>query len=324
MYKIRNLLTSWAVCLFTVSLLVFGATDGAMAGEYPDKPIRLIYPFAAGSGGDVSTRILADIVSKVLKEPVKVSNVTGGRGTLGASTVARARKDGYELGSLPTGPAVTQTVFNPQLNYKPSSFAPIVQFTYFPIVLVAGADKPYKTVTQLIDYAKKNPGKVSFAHPGQGSIPYLMMKALEAQSGIKLTGIPFKGLAPGVAAAVGGHVDIAVAAYAGVLGFKRAGKLNILGLFAGERLKFAPEVPTVKEDGIKTYPQNWCGIFGPKDMDPEVRKKLEEAFTKAVQSPEFVAAMEKIQLPVEYLNSKDFAAKIERDVKYYNEFKVIK
>ncbi|MCB2191364.1 MAG: tripartite tricarboxylate transporter substrate binding protein [Deltaproteobacteria bacterium] len=324
MRKTTHPIAAMAVFLLMGSLLLLGSNGLVMAGEYPTKPIRLIYPFPAGSGGDVSTRILADVVSKVLKKPVKVSNVTGGRGTLGASTVARARKGGYELGSLPTGPAVTQTVFNPQINYKPSNFDPIVQFTYFPIVLVAGADKPYKTVPELVAYAKKNPGKVSFAHPGQGSIPYLMMKALETQSGIKLTGIPFKGLAPGVAAAVGGHVDIAVAVYAGVLGFKKAGKLNILGLFAGERLKFAPEVPTVKEDGIKTYPQNWCGIFGPKGMDPAVRKKLEEAFTKAVKSPEFVAAMEKIQLPVEYLNSKDFAAKIKRDVKYYNQFKVSK
>ena len=193
MHKMTHPIAAMAVFLLVGSLLLLGSNGLVMAGEYPSKPIRLVYPFAAGSGGDVSTRLLAEIVSNILKEPVKVSNVTGGRGTIGGSTVARARKNGYELGSLPTGPAVTQPVFNPQLNYKPSSFDPIVQFTYFPIVLVAGADKPYKNVKQLIAYAKKNPGKVSFAHPGQGSIPYLMMKALETQAGIKLTGIPSRG-----------------------------------------------------------------------------------------------------------------------------------
>jgi tripartite-type tricarboxylate transporter receptor subunit TctC len=301
--------------------MLVGLNGQVMAGEYPTKPIRLIYPFAAGSGGDISTRILAEIVSEKLGKPVKVTNVTGGRGTLGASEIARARKNGYELGSLPTGPAVTQTVFNPGLNYKPSNFEPIIQFTYFPIVLVASPDKPYKNIKQLIEYAKKHPGEVSFAHPGQGSIPYLMMKALESQSGVKLTGIPFKGLAPGVAAAVGGHVDLATAAYAGVLGFKKAGKLNILGLFAGERMKFAPDVPTVKEDGLKIYPQNWCGIFAPKGLDPKIIKKLEDVFTDAAKSPEFTAAMEKIQLPVEILSSKEFSDKISRDIKYFNEFK---
>ena len=94
------------------------------AGDYPDKPIRLIYPFPAGSGGDISTRILADTASKVFKQPVKVSNVTGGRATIGAAQVARAKKDGYELGSLPIGPAVTQPIFSAKLPYKTSDFAP--------------------------------------------------------------------------------------------------------------------------------------------------------------------------------------------------------
>ncbi len=324
MHKRISSKLSRAVIWLISGLVVLGVAGSAAAEDYPTKSIRLIYPFAAGSGGDLSTRLLADIVSKILKAPVKVTNVTGGMGTLGAAQVAQARKDGYELGSLPTGPAVTQPVFNPKLSYKPTSYDPIIQFTYFPIVLVAGVDKPYKNIGQLIAYAKKHPGQVTFGHPGQGSIPYMMMKALEAATGAKLTGIPFSGLAPGVTAAVGGHVDIAVAIYAGVVGFQKAGKLNILGLFASERMKFAPEVPTVKEDGVTEYPQNWCGIFAPKGLDPKIRNKLEAAFTTAVKSREFAAAMARIQLPIECLNSKDFAAKIAHDVKYYSAINVSK
>ena len=97
-----------------------------------------------------------------------------------------------------------------------------------------------------------------------------------------------------------------------------------MGLFAGERMKFAPDVPTVKEDGIKTYPQNWCGIFAPKGLDPAIRKKIEAAFAAAIKSQQFTEDMAKIKLPVEFLNSKDFAAKIARDVKYFSGIKISK
>jgi tripartite-type tricarboxylate transporter receptor subunit TctC len=321
MLKLMCVNGSWAKIFLVCGILLFGVATTSHAAGYPDKSILLVYPFAAGSGGDISTRALADVVSKILGQSVKVTNVAGGRGTIGAADVAHARKDGYKLGSLPTGPAVTQTVFTPNLTYTTNDFEPICQFTYFPIVIVAGPDKPYKTVKQLIEYAKNNPGKVVFAHPGQGSIPYMMMKALESEAGIKMKGIPFKGLAPGVAAAVGGHVDIALAIYAGAVSFKDAGKLNILGLFAEKRMEIAPEIPTVREDGIKIYPQNWCGIFAPKGLDPAILSTIKEAFAEAVNSPEFESAMEKIKLPIEYLDSEKFAQKISHDIKYFGTYK---
>ncbi len=314
LFSVKHLLV---VSLVFCSLILFGAATLVGAEDYPKKPIRLIYPFPAGSGGDISTRVLADTVSGILGKPVKVSNVTGGKGTIGAAKVARARKDGYELGSLPTGPAVSQTIFNKNVSYKTDDFEPICQFTYFPIVIVASTDKPYKNISELIAYAKKHPGQVSFAHPGQGSLPYMMMKELESDAGIKMKALPFKGLAPGVAAAVGGHVDIALAIYGGVLSFKEAGKLNILGLFANKRMKMDPEIPTVQENSTRTYPQNWCGIFAPKGLSPEVLDKLEKAFAEAVKSPEFEASMSKIKLPIEYLDAKAFSEKIGNDLKYF-------
>lgn len=321
MLKLMYVKGFWAGILLIVCIFLFGSINTSYAGDYPDKSILLVYPFSAGSGGDISTRVLADVVSKVLGQSVKVTNVEGGRGTIGAADVAHARKDGYKLGSLPSGPAVTQTVFSPNLTYTTNDLEPICEFTYFPIVIVAGADKPYKTVKQLIDYAKKNPGKVVVAHPGQGSIPYMMMKALESEAGITMKFIPFKGLAPGVAAAVGGHVDVAPAIYAGAVSFQEAGKLNILGLFADKRMEFAPEIPIVKEDGVKIYPQNWCGIFAPKGLDPAILETIKEAFAKAVNSQEFEAGMTKIKMPIEYLDSKEVAQKIVDDIKYFSAFK---
>ena len=144
------------------ALLIFGASTVVFGGDYPSKPIRMIYPFPAGSGGDIATRIFADAVAKELGKPVKVTNVTGGRGTIGAAKVVQAKEDGYEIGSLPIGPAVTQPIFAKKLPYKTEDLEPICQFTYLPIVVVAGAHTPYKTIKGLVDYAKKNPGKVIY------------------------------------------------------------------------------------------------------------------------------------------------------------------
>ena len=316
--NLKNLLIGAIVVCGVLMLSVAGPV---LAGEYPSKPIRMIYPFPAGSGGDIATRIFADAASKALGQPVKVSNVTGGRATIGAAKVAQARKDGYELGSLPIGPAVTQPIFSAKLPYGTEDLEPICQFTYLPIVLIAGAHTPYKTTKELIAYAKKHPGEVKFAHPGLGTVPFFMLRALETQSGIKMKGVPFKGLRPGITATVGGHVDIALAVLGPAMGLQKGGKVNILGLFAGERTKTAPNVPTVEEDGVSTYPQLWTGIFAPKGIERAALKKLEKAFAEAAKSQEFANAMGKAKAPVSYLDKKAFQKKIEADIKYFKAYK---
>jgi tripartite-type tricarboxylate transporter receptor subunit TctC len=136
-----------------------------------------------------------------------------------------------------------------------------------------------------------------------------------------MKGIPFKGLAPGVTAVVGGHVDIALAVLGPAMGQQKGGKLNILGLFASERSDMAPDVPTVEEDGVSTYPQLWTGIFAPKGIDPAALTKLEEAFAKAAMSSELANAMRDAKTPVSYIERKAFQQKIAADIKYFKEYK---
>ena len=309
----------FGLVLALCTVVVFSAP--VLADDYPKKPIHLIYPFPAGSGGDLSSRILADALTKSLGVPVKVSNVTGGRGTIGAAKVAQAKKDGYEIGSLPIGPAVTQPVLAGNLPYKTEDLVPIGMFTYLPIVLVANSKAPYKTTRELIDYAKKNPSQVKYAHPGVGSVPYMMIKALESSAGIKLKGVPFKGLRPGITAAVGGHVDVALAVAAGALGFQKAGKLNILGLFASDRMELLPDIPTMDEDGIKDYSMLWTGLFAPKGTDAASLKKLGDALAKAVKEESFNKAMTKAKMPVLYMDQKQFAQKITADIQSFEAYK---
>lgn len=309
------------IVIITLVSAFFMLSSSGWAKDYPRKPIRIVYPFPAGSGGDMVTRIFADNLSKELGKPVKVSNVTGGKGTIGASNVAKGRNDGYEIGALPIGPAVSQVVFSGRLPYTTSDFEPVCQFTYLPVVLVASTKSNIKTTKELIAYAKENPGKLIYGHPGLGSVPYMMIQALQQSAGIELKGIPFKGLQPGVTAAVGGHVDIALSVAAAAEGFNKAGKLNILGVFAGERMEQMPEVPTLDEDGVKDYPMLWTGIFTPKGVAPDILKRLEGACTNVVKSEAFTKAMGKAKMPISYLNKKDFETKIDSDTEYFKAYK---
>lgn len=310
--------------IMVIGLMFVLSGSSALAADYPKKPIRLVYPFPAGSGGDIAARILADIASKELGVPIKVSNVTGGKGTIGGAQVAKAKKDGYELGALPIGPSVTQPIFSGKLPYGTEDLEPVCMYTTLPIVLVATSKAPFKTTKELIAYAKNNPGKVKFAHPGLGTVPYMMLQALESAAGLKMKGIPFKGLRPGLTAAVGGHVDIALSVAAPAMGFQKAGKLNILGVFSGERLELLPEIPTLDEDGVKDYPMVWSGVFAPKGLSPEILNKLDAAFDKTVNSDQFKKAMLKAKLPVLYMNAKDFEAKIKSDIEYFKAYKAKK
>jgi tripartite-type tricarboxylate transporter receptor subunit TctC len=312
--KLRTLFV-WLSVLGAIGILFQGTR--ASAAAYPRKPIQLIYPWPAGSGGDIATRLLADHVSKVLGVPVKVTNMPGGQGTIGTAKLVKATPDGYEIGSLPIGPAVTQPIFAPDLPYKTSDLAPICQFTYLPVVLIARADAPFNTFKEFFEYAKQHSGELKYAHPGVGAVPYLDMVALEKQGGFNMVGVPYKGLAPGVTAVVGGHVDLAPAVLSGVVEFQKAAKLKILALFSSKRLDTAPQVPSVEEFGVKVYPKLWTGIFAPKGLKPEVFSRLSEAFATAVKDHDFLKAMATAKQPVDYLDAKAFAARIEKDRVYF-------
>ena len=300
---------------------LFFVASANTAGAYPDQPIHMVYPFPAGSGGDISTRILADAASRVFGVPVKVSNVTGGMATIGAAQVARARPDGYEIGSLPIGPAVTQPIFSTELPYTTDDLVPVCQFTFLPVVLVANVNAPFKTTKELIEYAKAHPGELKYAHPGLGTVPYMMLNELEKAAGIKMRGIPFQGLQPGVTAAVGGHVDIALSEAAGAVGFEQAGRITILGVFAADRMELMPNVPTMDEDGVKDYPMLWTGIFAPKGTPEPILKTLEQGFAKAVEDKDFIKAMTNAKSPILFLDGKSFKARIDRDVEYFKAYK---
>ena len=258
-------------------LAPFGA---AHAQAYPARSITLIVPWPAGGSTDRHLRTLAEIASKHLGQNILVENKPGG-GTLGPGTMAMtARPDGYTLAQLPMG-----MLRMPHMQKTP--WDPLKDFTY--ILGVSGytfgftvrADSPYKTLTDYLDAARKEPGKIDFGSTGIGTSPHLLIEELAQLAKVQLNHVPFKGNADLTQALLGGHV-MAMSDASGWDKFVDGGQMRLLATFGDKRTQRWPNVPTAKELGYDIVYASPYGIVGPKGMDPAVVKALHDAFKKAM------------------------------------------
>jgi len=296
--------SSWTLILTVlVFVLVLAPIAGSAAG-FPDKPITLIVPYPAGGSTDVAIRSLAEVAKKHLGQPVIVENKSGGGGAVGVGSIVGKKPDGYLLSV-----AVTSLHRNSYLNKL--SFDTVKDLT--PIIRVGGylygilvkTDSQFKTLPDLIAYAKANPEKLSYMASGVGTGGHVAMEELAYNTGLKLTHIPSKGDQESCAAALGGHVDF-ISTTSGWVPLAQAGQLRILAHFADKRIKTFPDAPTVAELGYKVVHNSPFGIFGPKGMPADVVKILHDAFKKSLEGPAFLSTMEKYELPVLYQNSEDY------------------
>jgi tripartite-type tricarboxylate transporter receptor subunit TctC len=284
---------------------IIGAATGAMAQSYPTKPITLIVPWPAGGSTDVAMRALAENASKHLGQPIVIDNKAGASGTLGPATMAAtAKPDGYTIAQMPI------TVMRLPLMQKVSweaekSFSYIVHLTGYTFGITTKADGPFKKWEDVVEYAKANPGKVTYATPGAGTSLHIGMEQIADAAGIKLTQVPFKGGAETGAAVLGGHTTL----QADSTGWKplvEAGQLRLLAIWTANRSKVWPEVPTLKELGYPFVFDSPFGIAGPKGMDPKIVQILHDAFKKAVEDPGVIATLERYDMVPRYLSTEDY------------------
>lgn len=283
--------------------LVFCSTPGQTAG-FPNGPITLVIPWPPGGATDVSMRPLAEGVKKVLGQPVMIENRLGGGSAVGVGSIVGKKPDGYLLSQT-----VASLHRNSFINKLP--FDTVNDLT--PIILVAGnlygilvrPDSPFKTLKDLAEYARANPGKISYMASGVGTGGHIAMEEFAYNAGgLKFSHIPSKGDPESSAALLGGHVDC-ISTTAGWVPLVEAGKLRLLATYGEKRTKKFPNVPTVKELGYKTVHSSPMVIFGPKGMPEGIVKILHDAFHKAQSDPGFVAVMDKFDMPIMYLNTKD-------------------
>ena len=295
--------------LIGASALPFAAASAARAqAKFPDRPIRLIIPWAAGGPADAGFRILAQSVSKKLGQQVIVDNKAGASGIMGAMALQEAKPDGYTISQMHMS-VLRQPLLNKQLTYNPiNDLTYILQITGFVMGVVVKADAPWKTLPELLAYAKANPGKLNWGTLGIGSTQHLAMERVGiAQGGLSWTHAPYRGTADTLRALLGGEIDFASES-SGWAPMVEAGQLRLLAVFTAQRAKRFPDVPTVKELGIDVVIDSPGGLIGPKGMDPAVVAVLADAFRAAAQEPEHLKFLENMDQPLILLDGPAYKA----------------
>ncbi|MGQ0684817.1 Bug family tripartite tricarboxylate transporter substrate binding protein [Bradyrhizobium sp.] len=290
------------IALAAVGMLVSAA---AGAQDYPTKPITLIVPWPAGGSTDLVMRAMAESASKVLGQPIVVDNKAGGSGTVGPATMAvSAKPDGYTIAQIPI--TVFRLPLMQEVSWDPSKdFTYIVHLTGYTFGVTTSAEGPFKKWQDVVEFAKANPGKVTYATPGAGTSLHIGMEQIATMAGIKLTQVPFKGGAETNAAVLGQHTMLQ-ADSTGWRPLVDAGKLRLLMVWTGVRSPNYKDVPTLKELGYPMVYDSPFGIAGPKGMDPKIVAKLHDAFKKALDDPAVIATLAKFDMVPNYKNTEDY------------------
>ena len=284
-----------------IALLSGALAPAALASDYPSKPVTLIVPWPAGGATDIVSRAMAESASKHLGQPIVIDNKAGASGTLGAVTLAStAKPDGYTVAQLPI------TVFRfPVMKDKKISWDPWKDFTYvvhmtgYTFTIAVKADSKFKTWKDVVDYAKANPGKLTYATTGAGTSLHIGLELIAGHDKFQATHVPFKGGAEVAAALIGGHVDIAVEGTS-LLSLINSGDVRLLMVWTEKRLPRWPDVPSLRELGYPwTFDSPW-GFAGPKGMEPAVVKKLHDAFKASLDDPKVLEIMDQYLMPPMY------------------------
>lgn len=310
-----------------ITIIVFGGllTGGLLpAAEYPQKPVQIVVGFPAGGPADLSARALSEAAKPFFPKPFSVVNKPGGGSVLATSELVTSAPDGYFLGLVDISALAVSPHLQPGLPYKgPEDIQPIISCTTAQIILAAKADAPWKTIKDMIEYAKANPGKLRIGNAGIGTTTHIHYMSLKLK-GIPFTEVPFAGAAPAVTALLGGHIEGIVMNVTPVLPHVKAGKLKFLTLFTDERAEHVPElkgVPTLKELGYDVITEGTAYfIAAPKGTPQKIVDRLYDTFLKAEKSEFFQKFGRDNVLAVELKGPADLKKDAERSFSFYNDF----
>jgi tripartite-type tricarboxylate transporter receptor subunit TctC len=287
------------------------AAPGANAQQFPGgRPIEMTVMFGAGSAADVTARYLADGMAKALGVPVPVVNRTGGGGAIGYSHVQQQKADGHAI--IWNSNSISTNYHSGILSFDYKAFDAVARVSVENPVIAVRSDAPWKTLGELIDYAKANPGKVRIGNSGTGSHTHFAASALFLTGGAKVINVPF-GEGQAVVNLLGSRIEGVVQLPAALVSHVKGGNLRVLAVLGSEHDPVFPETPTAKELGYPVALDMWRGIAVPEGTPKPVIAKLQEAIKEAVQSPAFADAGKTIGFTPAYLSSEDFGALIARD-----------
>jgi tripartite-type tricarboxylate transporter receptor subunit TctC len=304
------------VRLLGVTLLLLSPAFVAAQEDYPNRPITMVVTFVAGGSSDVLARAVAAAMSADLGQQVVVDNRPGAGGHIGAAAVAHAVPDGYTVlfgtnGTLGIGPAIYA-----KLNYNPThDLAPVGLLHTLPQLLIINPSVPAKNLTELIDYARRNPSALSFASSGTGAASHLAGELLKQQAKIDIVHIPYKGGGAAVSDLVSGRVSMMLETIPNALPLVRSGQMHAIGVTTRERSALAPDIPSLAESGLPDFDVSaWTGLFVPAGTPPAVIERLNAATRKIAGEQDYVARIQAMGTDVTSSTPEAFGKFVNDDV----------
>jgi len=290
----------WMGCVLAM------AAPFAQAGEYPSKPITLLTAFNPGGGSDVSHRTIEKYAKDIIPQPLAIIYKAGAGGEFGWTELANAKPDGYFIGGIDLPHIVLQPMVRKagQPGYQTEDLLPICGLVRDPEVIIVHKDSPWKSLKEFVDHARANPGKVTAAIVGKFTGDHLFLMEFEHATGVKFTQVPYSGGGKAIPALIGKQVDCYFASFNS---FYRMESSRALGVALPDRYDLAPEVPTLKEQGVDVVSVKRRGLAAPKGTPAELVKYLEEKFAKMAQIEDYKEANRKVGLSPSFMSAADFA-----------------
>ncbi|ARP86809.1 Bug family tripartite tricarboxylate transporter substrate binding protein [Bordetella genomosp. 9] len=310
MKSIRRFLGAAAVALAVL--------PAASHAAYPEKPITMIVPWAAGGSTDILARLLAQHMSQSFGQSVIVENRSGASGNIGSAYVARSKPDGYTLliGSMSTH-TMNQALYSSMPFDGVKDFSPIAELALVTNTMVVNPSVPAKNVAELIAYAKEHPGQIAYASAGAGSTNHLSAALFQKATGVQMVHIPYRGGAPAVLDTVAGRTQLLFSAGTQTLPHVKSGKLKLLAVTEEKRSPLMPDVPTVGETVPGYELAVWYGAFGPAGMDPAIVDKLNKEINRILALPEVKKQMDDMGVQVLQSTPEEFGKTLARDADKY-------
>ena len=307
----RRTIPARIAALAGAALLAFAA---AAQAAWPEKPVRLMVGFAPG-GSDIGGRIIAQKLQEMWGQPIVVDNKPGAAGNIAADAVAKAAPDGYTMLLFVNSYTINTSVYKGLAWDAVRDFAPVGRYTLSPMVVVVNPSLPAKSLKEMTDYAKANPGKLFFGSAGSGTAPHLVGELYAIRTGAQITHVPYKGSAPSVTGIVAGDVQLSFAASSSVAAFIKDGRLRPLAVTTARRDPQFPDLPTVQEAGIPDFDAEiWYALVMPAKTPQAIIRKVSGDLKTVLDDPDVQAKLRQNGLEPAWLGPDDTAALIRRDV----------